>query len=583
MANISNDDIRTIRINANIVDIIGEYIPLTKRGKNFLGVCPFHEDHSPSMSVSEDKQIYKCFSCGAAGTVFDFVKNYEQVPFYEAVSIVANKIGMKFNVNNIEVKKNNPHKIDYEIMSLALKFYQNNLKTELGAKARQYLAERHLDSEAINEFGIGLSLDNSDSLYTFLINKNYDLKKLTDLGLINVSKSSVHDMFIKRIIFPLWDKSGEVVGFSARIYRDEKDTAKYINSKETIIFKKGETLYNYHNAKEHIKREKAVIIVEGFMDAIRLSVNGVKNVIALQGTALTKEQVELIKKLRTKVILALDNDDAGELATVNNGKMLEEAGLEVYVVRISGEKDPDEYILKNGIEAFRENLKSPPTYFDFNITYLKKNKNLNNSNDLAEYINEVLKKVSESNDEILKNLTIKKIADEYGLSIDLLTNKLNTFKKVEKDLKPLNQKSLPKKEKSPYNKTADEIIYFMMNDKKYIDMYLKKLGCFNDEIHRQIANEIVYYKEKYKSITLADFITYVNEKDLKDEVIRIVNSSITTDLNEDILEDYFKNINKLMIKDKIKELKEKMKIELDDAKKIKIAEKIQELKKGSVE
>lgn len=583
MANISNDDIKTIRINANIVDIISDYIPLTKRGKNFLGVCPFHEDHSPSMSVSEDKQIYKCFSCGAAGNVFTFIENYEQVPFYEAVAIVANKIGMKYNANTKEVKKNNPHKIDYEIMSLALKFYQNNLKTELGAKARQYLAERGIDNETISEFGIGLAIDNPDSLYNFLINKNYDLKKLTDLGLINVSKSNVHDMFMRRIIFPLWDKNGEVVGFSARIYRGEKDVSKYMNSKETIIFKKGETLYNYHNAKEHIKREKSVIIVEGFMDAIRLSTNKVKNVIALQGTALTKEQVDLIKRLRVKVILALDNDNAGEIASINNGKMLEEQGIEVFVIRLSGEKDPDEYILKNGITAFQENLKNPLSYFDYNIAYLKKNKNLNNSNDLAEYINEVLKKISESNDDILKTLTLKKIAMEYDLSFDLLTKKLNTFKKEEQDIKPQNKKIVFKKEKKPYNKTADEILYFMMNDKKYVEMYLKKLGCFNDEIHRNIANEIVYYCDKYKSIMLADFITYINDNELKNEVMRIVNDSVITELNENILEDYFKSINKLMIKEKINELKEKMKVELDDAKKIKIAEKIQELKKGSVE
>lgn len=583
MANISNDDIKTIRINANIVDIISDYIPLTKRGKNFLGVCPFHEDHSPSMSVSEDKQIYKCFSCGAAGNVFTFIENYEQVPFYEAVAIVANKIGMKYNANTKEVKKNNPHKIDYEIMSLALKFYQNNLKTELGAKARQYLAERGIDNETISEFSIGLAIDNPDSLYNFLINKNYDLKKLTDLGLINVSKSNVHDMFMRRIIFPLWDKNGEVVGFSARIYRGEKDVSKYMNSKETIIFKKGETLYNYHNAKEHIKREKSVIIVEGFMDAIRLSTNKVKNVIALQGTALTKEQVDLIKRLRVKVVLALDNDNAGEIASINNGKMLEEQGIEVFVIRLSGEKDPDEYILKNGITAFQENLKNPLSYFDYNIAYLKKNKNLNNSNDLAEYINEVLKKISESNDDILKTLTLKKIAMEYDLSLDLLTKKLNTFKKEEQDIKPQNKKIVFKKEKKPYNKTADEILYFMMNDKKYVEMYLKKLGCFNDEIHRNIANEIVYYCDKYKSIMLADFITYINDNELKDEVMRIVNDSVITELNENILEDYFKSINKLIIKEKINELKEKMKVELDDAKKIKIAEKIQELKKGSVE
>lgn len=582
MSYISNDDINTIRANANIVDIIGSYIPLTQKGKNYMGVCPFHDDHSPSMSVSSDKQIFKCFSCGAAGNVFTFVEKYENISFYEAVSMVADKIGMKFDKTK-EIKKNNYHKVDYEIMSLALKFYQNNLKTELGHQARDYLTKRHIDNDAINEFGIGLSLDQNDNLYNFLINKNYDLKKLTDLGLINLSKNSVYDTFTRRIIFPLWDKDGNVVGFSARIYRGEEDTAKYVNSKETIIFKKGETLYNYHKAKEYIKKEKKVIIVEGFMDAIRLSLNGVKNVIALQGTALTKEQILLIKSLRVKVILCLDNDNAGEIATINNGKMLEENGLEVLVIRISGEKDPDEYVLKNGIEALKENLKNPLSYFDFHMAYLKRSKNLNNSNDLAEYINEVLKNVSESNDDILKALTIKKLAKEYDLSIDLLEKKLDNFKSDKEVLKPQIKKNVSKTEKSPYNKTADEIIYFMMNDKNYIEMYLKKLGCFNDFLHRDIANEIVYYYDKYKTINLADFITYISEKDLKDEVMRIVNDSEISELNENILEDYFKSINKLMVKDKINELKEKMKLELDDAKKIKLAEKIKELKKGSVE
>ena len=318
MAYISNDEINDIRASANIVDIVRDYIPLTQKGKNFVGVCPFHDDHSPSMSVSQDKQIYKCFSCGAAGNVFDFVGNYENVSFGEAVSIVANKIGKTLSTT-ITKSPINTHRVEYEMMELALKFYQNNLKTTLGAEARKYLNERGLDDNTIKDFDIGLSLDQSDALYNLLSKKEYDIKKQSDLGLINISKNNVYDTFTRRIVFPLWDKDGHVVGFSARIYRGEKDTSKYINSKETIIFKKGETLYNYHQAKDYAKREKCMIVVEGFMDTIRLWVNGVKNVVALQGTALTKEQISLLKKLRCKIILCLDNDNAGELATINNG------------------------------------------------------------------------------------------------------------------------------------------------------------------------------------------------------------------------------------------------------------------------
>lgn len=581
MAVITNEEINNIRSKANIVDIIGSYLPLTQRGRNYLCVCPFHDDHSPSMSVSEEKQIYKCFACGNTGNVFTFVEKYEDVSFLDAVMIVAEKCGISIDKSLIKNNKVVSNKEEFEIMNLAEKFYQNNLKTEFGTTALDYLNKRGISEEFIKEFGIGLSLDNSNTLYNLLLKKKYNVGKLLDVGIINQSDDRYYDMFTRRITFPLWDKDGNVVGFSARIYRGEKDTSKYVNSRESKLFKKGETLYNYHRARDFVKLEKSVIVVEGFMDAIRLFVGGVKNVVALQGTALTKEQISLLKKLHSKVILCLDNDSAGENATLSNGEAMIKEGLEVYVIRLSGQKDPDEYVLANGIEAFKNNLVNPMTYFDFKVNYLKKNRDLSNTNDLAMYVNQVLEEVANSKDDILIELTLKKISEEYNLSLEVLKEKVKGLKKVNShDIKTV--KKVNKLKKDAYMLSSDKIIYFMLNGGEYIDEYQKKLGFFDDAMHREIANEIIYYYQKNNYINPPDFITYVSDKEtIRDNVMQIVSDGIDDDVSIEIMDGYLNRVDKLMIKNEIKKLKIELKNEIDANKKIKILDKIAELKKAN--
>lgn len=579
MAMISNEEINNIRANANIVDIVSSYIPLTQRGKNYIGVCPFHDDHSPSMSVSPEKQIYKCFACGATGNVFTFVSEYENVSFIEGVNIVANKIGMTLSQQVYKSNISNEHKEDYEIMELTEKYFQNNLKTSAGKEALKYLHDRGISDEIIKDFGIGLSIDDNNSLISLLTKKNYDIKKLIELGLAN---DIDHDTFTRRITFPLWDKDGHITGFSGRIYRGEKDISKYMNTKETTIFKKGETLYNYHNAKDIAKREKYIIVVEGFMDAIRIAENGLKNVIALQGTALTTNQIDLLKKLRVKVILCLDNDNAGLIATLNNGEELVKNNIEVNVIRLTGEKDPDEYILAKGIDAFKENIKTPMTFFDFKLNYLKQGKDLNKAEELSEYINAVITNLSKTNDPILKEVTIKKLSEEYDISYDILKNKLNDLNKEEIEISPPPTKKEENK-RTAYSISADKILYFMMNGGIFISEYQKKVGYFPEEKYRNIANEIVYYYEKEGKISIADFITYASEKpSINSEVLRIVNEDINDEITIENMDEYIDALTKKITKDEIKELKEKMKKELDVDKKMKIAAQIAELKKGSV-
>lgn len=571
MALIDDNEIELIRSKANIVNIIGDFIPLTLKGKNYFGVCPFHEDHSPSMSVSTDKQIYKCFSCGAAGNVFTFIQNYENISFLEAVKFVADKIGYNLNISiNTKEEKND---VSYEIMKYAVMFYENYLNTKDGVNARKYLNDRGLSNEIIKEFNIGLAPYKKDSL-GLILTKKYDSKLLKDLSLINVDGANVYDSFVDRIMFPIHDLDGNPIAFTGRVYSKYSDAAKYFNSRESKIFKKGLIFYNYHRAISYIKQYKEVIIVEGNMDAIRLYSEGIKNVIALMGTSLTKNQIDIIKKLRSKVILMLDNDDAGETATINNGKLLEESGISPFAVRLSDYKDPDEYILKNGVDAMRQNIKDALSFWEFKLFYYKKNKNLSNTTDLINYLREILKSIPDMQDDLTKEITLKKLADEYDISIDILKKELKN--KSIKDVKTTEKVVIPKKNK--FVLLLDRIIYYMINDVKYIIKFEKHNIFVEDNNYRNLIQEIKYYNQKFGVISPAAFLSYMANNELFSLLSNIV-SSIDEELFEDNFDKYLIDLTKTINEVKIKQLKEELKTTLDVNKKVALAAKIIELKK----
>lgn len=576
---VTEEEIERIRKSANIIDIISSYIPLTQKGKNYFGVCPFHEDHSPSMSVSEEKQIYKCFSCGAAGNVFTFVSEYENVKFLEAVKIVADKCGIPFSG---VIQKEKPKKFtqEYEIMNLALKFYQNNLNSKEGLLAKEYLKKRDLNENVIKEFDLGLALSGDVSLNKLLTNKKYSLDGLLRLGLVNQNNGYVNDVFQRRVMFPIHDLEGNVVGFTGRIYEDTNQ-AKYINSKESDIFKKGQILFNYHRARPEIKRKKEVILVEGNMDAIRMYASGIKNVVALMGTSLTKDQVNILKNLRAKIILMFDNDAAGETATYQNGTILEEARLEFQVVRLSGPKDPDEYIIKNGVQALEENIRSPISFLDFKLKYFKKDKDLTKVDDLASYIKEIIGDLKNIPDALTRELTLKQISEEYQISLDLLKSELE--KTEIKKVVETPPKKLEKKRISKYDKACQNIIYFMMNDGKFVERFLKELGYFSEKKYRNIANEIVYYYEANKKIELSSFISFISTKDyIVDDAMDIIRSSKVEDLQMEAFLEFILVAKKEMTKREIQELKEKMARSMDANEELELAKKILDLKKGCV-
>lgn len=578
MTFIAQDEINTIRSQASIVEVIASYIPLTQRGKNYFGVCPFHEDHSPSMSVSDEKQIYKCFSCGATGNVFTFVENYLNVGFSEAVEIVASKIGISLNIT-IPQKKEIKYKEEYELIQFVARLYENNLQTENGVGALTYLKKRGLLENTIQDFSIGLSFD-KNLLCDILIKKGYQENLLESLGLISKNKTDIFDVFQNRIMFPIHNLEGQVVAFTARCYLNE-ETPKYLNTKETYLFKKGCILFNYHRAKEAIRLQKEVILVEGNMDAIRLYSVGIKNTIALMGTSLTKEQIEALKKLRCKIILMLDNDDAGENATYSIGNILEESNLSFGIVRLSGEKDPDTYVIKNGKEALLDTIKNAISFVEFKLNYFKKNKNLKEASGLAEYVKAVVESLKNSTDEILKEVTLQKLSNDYNISYAVLREQLGEQKKHE--IHKLPKKENKERKKSSYEKICSKILFYMMHSKDFVKMYQTKLGIFPTKEHRLIANEILYYVEKNKTISIADFITYVQTISLKEEIMDIINNEQEFEMTENGMLELLSMVKIKIKKEEIENLKQEVKKEQDINKKVVLLEKIAEIKKGSVE
>ncbi|MBQ8901498.1 MAG: DNA primase [Bacilli bacterium] len=574
---ISEDKINDIRNSADIVSIVSDYIPLKMQGKNYFGVCPFHDDHSPSMSVSKERQLFKCFVCNKGGNVFTFVKEYENISYIEAVKKVADKVGIPLDFVPT-TQKDIKFKLEYEIMDFTTKILQNNLNSKEGVKAKEYLEQRNITDEIIKDFKIGLTLNDSTYLYNVLTKKGYDINKLEELGLITKDGITGYDKFVNRIMIPICNLDGSVVGYTGRIFNNE-DSAKYINTKETSIYKKGNILFNYHNAKNYIREAKCAILVEGNMDAIRMYSSGVRNVLALMGTAMTKEQVNILKKLRVPIILMLDNDNAGELATVNIGNELVKNNIDTKVVRLHGAKDPDEYIVKYGIEAFNDTIKHSLNYFDYKLNYLKENKNLNNTEELINYVKSVLKMLDGA-DNLTKEITLKKLSDEYNIDYEVLKQEI-TFEEV----KEINQAVIPtiKIGKDKYQICVNKILYYMMSDAKYLKIFNTKLGFLKNPEERNLVREIEYYIEKYGKINLADFISYSeNDNNIRDLVNNISGSIDFEDLEETTFMQYINAIKDILNKEEIKKLKEELKRETDINKQVEISNKILELKKGSV-
>lgn len=573
----NNDLANLVRSKTDIVDIIGERIPLVARGKNFFGVCPFHDDSNPSMCVSREKQIYTCFSCHATGNVFTFLMNYEHMEFRDVLHYLGEKVGVDVSFVQVKKKSNKFDKL-YDAYNFSVKYFQNNLSSSAGKVAKSYLNSRGITEEIIKEFEIGLSLETRNDLTKLLTSKGYELGDLNRIGL----SSDDHDIYNDRIMFPLYDVSGKVVGFSGRIYKDNGQN-KYLNTKETDIFKKGEMLYHYHIAREECRLKKCVIVMEGFMDVIRASTIGIKNTVALMGTALTKEQIGLLKRLSNNIILCLDGDGPGVKAATSIGEELLNQGIEVKVVYLPDNDDPDSFILKHGEERFKGLIENALNFSDFKINQLKQNVNFKSDEEKANYINAVLKETTKIDDVIRVEVVLKRLAKEFDIGYNTLEMRFNSLKS--EDVKPkVQQVEIPKKKeirKDKYMKAVEQILYFMLNNDWVISQVENERLIFPNEESRVLSSEIIYYYKKYGSICVADFYTYVQDKE---NILIFLNGILAEEYNEKVtkeeLFEYFRVVREYGINQEIKRLTNMMKKEIDPLEQAKIVEKIRKLRIG---
>jgi len=568
-----NDLVTQIRQKVDIVDIIGERIPLINRGKNYFCVCPFHDDSNPSMSISREKQIYTCFSCHATGNVYTFLENYEHLSFKEALKYLGDRVGI--DVGNIgPTHKNTKYDKFYEAYRLASKYYQNNLASEKGKEARKYLSKRKIDEKIIKEFEIGLSLS-ENNLTTLLTKKDYTLLELNKIGLSNENRDIYHD----RIMFPLQDITGKTVAFSGRIYKNDNQN-KYLNTKETEIFKKGNILYHYHIAKEEARNQKSIIIMEGFMDVIRTSTIGIRNTIALMGTALTHEQIVLIKRLSPNIILCLDGDTPGKEATLKAGEAFLKEQIEVKVVTLPNDDDPDTFILKEGEERFKALIENAIYFNNYKIKALKQKVSLASDKEKAAYIDEVLEQLSKIDDIIRIEITLKSLAKEFDIGYNTLEIRFKE-KKTKKNKPTSFINASTSKKKTKYIKAAETLIYYMISQEWVLTKVKREHLIFPEEKYRITINEIFYYYEKYGKIEIADFYTYAQDKkEVKEVLDDLLQEEYENDVNSLLIKDLFEAIHENSRNLEIKRLKNKVLEELDPLEQAKIAEQIRKLRIG---
>lgn len=571
--------IEDIKNRSNIVDVISKYIPVTKKGRNYISVCPFHNDTNPSMQISTDKQIYKCFACGAGGNVFTFVEEFEKVSFIEAVKIVADFIGYDLSEYEIALPQNNidPHVSKLlSLMKDASEFYTYNLLNNENDGIK-YFEKRGITKEIINVFKLGYADNDSSKIVRYLTKKGYTIGEIVEAGIGIENSGSFIDRFKGRVVFSLTNLKGEIVGFSGRKI-DNSDASKYVNSNENVLFNKSSCLYNFFEAKSCILRENKVYVVEGFMDVIALYKAGVKNAIATMGVALSKEHIKALEKVNATMIFSFDGDNAGQTSMYKTIENLKGTNLTVVTTGVSDAgKDLDEIFNNTGEKGIRSFLNNTYSINEFKFFHNLRRTNLDNYSDKCKLIDYVAKLINEiesvSEKEYFKNLA----SNEIHCSIDVIEQSVD---KLQGKVIKSTSNRLVKKEKnivSRYEKAEVEALKQMMFDTKAVIHYKENVGfMFNNE-NRKMAAYIVDYYEKFHEVDPIKIIDYVKEKEFKiaDGLIKIYELEIPTKFSRCV----FDVIGQKSLSVEIDELLERKKNCTDSVEKAKIVKEIG-IKKG---
>ncbi|GMU95500.1 DNA primase [Ignavibacterium album] len=423
---ISESKIEEIRNAANIVDVVSEYVQLRKRGRNYIGLCPFHSEKTPSFTVSDEKQIYHCFGCHNGGNVFKFLMEYKKISFIEAVQELAEQFGIELNYDDSVPEGQSEQEILFDINTEVARYFSNNLLNDgEGQIARDYFQKRNIKVQTMRAFGLGYALNGWENLVSFLKQKNIDLEKALQLGLIGRNKDGrVYDKLAGRIIFPIFSPNGRVVAFAGRKLREDDTGGKYINSPESIIYVKGRILYGLSFAKDEIRKLDKAIIVEGYMDLISLYQAGIKNVVAVSGTALTDDQAQLLSRYTKNVVLLFDADTAGISASMRSIEILLRKDFDVKIATLPSGEDPDSFVNKYGKDEFEEVIKRSENFLEYQTAYYEKQGMFNDPTKAAEAIRELVRVISLVQDD-LKRAFLVKISRKFNIRENLLERELD--------------------------------------------------------------------------------------------------------------------------------------------------------------
>lgn len=522
---LKEDLIEEIKTRSNIVDIIGRYVNIKRAGINYKGLCPFHSEDTPSFIISEDKQIFTCFGCGATGDVIEFIKRIENIDFIEAVEKLAKECGVEIQEHSDNVNEKKKEQL-YQINRDAALFFYNNFTKNQNA-GLDYMQLRGIDQAVLRKFGIGYAENSWNGLYNFFKNKNISEKILLNLGLLSISnKEKYYDKFRNRVIFPIINTRGKIIGFGGRAIDDA--VPKYLNSPESIVFQKKNNLYGLNLTRQEIQKQNFVILVEGYMDVISLYQKGIKNVAASLGTALTVNQAHMLKRYTDHVIIGYDSDEAGQAAALRAMEILFNSGCKVKILKIKGFKDPDEYVKAHGKDAFMELVKQAVPLIEYKLNHLKKHYDLNTTNGRVEFVKKVAEILSSIKSPVEMDAYVHKIAAETKISESAIKLEINGNN---------SDNNIIKIEKLPRQEYKN--IEFIQND--LLEKNLIKLMITRSEFIPSIKDySDIFINPSHRSIF--DLIVSLYTEDEEIDLIQL-KDSLSNDEDINALDDIIENVH----------------------------------------
>ena len=525
----SDEIIEEVRSRNDIVDVISSYVKLQKKGSSYFGLCPFHNEKSPSFSVSRGKQMYYCFGCGAGGNVFTFLMEYENYTFQEALKYLADKAGVE--LPEMEYSAQAKERADLkaillEINKIAAQYFYVQLKSSKGEAGLSYLKRRELSDDTIKAFGLGYSNKYSDDLYRYLKERGYKDEMIAKAGLISIDeRHGAHDKFWNRVMFPIMDVNSRVIGFGGRVMGDAKP--KYLNSPETLIFDKSRNLYGLNRARS--TRKPYFLLCEGYMDVISLHQAGFTNAVASLGTALTPGHASLIKRYVKEVYLTYDSDEAGTKAALRAIPILKDVGITAKIIRMEPYKDPDEFIKNLGAEAFEERIGRARTGFMFSLEVLERDYDMHSPEGKTDFMREVARRLGEFEEEIERNNYIEAVAQAYHVGYEEL-RKLVVKTAVQQGLaKPVSRpKQTRKEKKEDGNITSQKVLLtWLIEDENIFSQICKYISPedFTGDIYRTVAS-ILYEQYEKQQVNPAQIMNHFTDEEEHREVASLFHTKI---------------------------------------------------------